>query len=39
LDTSRLKQIDLFSDQVRALRRDMPDLDERLQQAMEEHGG
>ena len=34
-----VKAIFFTQDQVRTLRRDMPDLDERLQQAMEEHGG
>jgi CRP-like cAMP-binding protein len=37
--TEKVKAIFFTQDQVRALRRDMPDFDERLQQAMEEHGG
>jgi CRP-like cAMP-binding protein len=37
--TGPVKAIFFTQDQVRALRRDMPDFDERLQKAMEEHGG
>ena len=37
--TEKVKAIFFTQDQVRALRRDMPDFDERLQKAMEEHGG
>ncbi len=37
--TEKVKAIFFTQDQVRALRRDMPDFDDRLQQAMEEHGG
>jgi CRP/FNR family transcriptional regulator, cyclic AMP receptor protein len=37
--TAPVKAIFFTQDQVRALRRDMPDFDERLQKAMEDHGG
>ncbi len=37
--TGKVKAIFFTQDQVRALRRDMPDFDDRLQKAMEEHGG
>ena len=37
--TSPVKAIFFTQDQVRALRRDLPDFDERLQRAMEDHGG
>ena len=37
--TGKVKAIFFTQDQVRALRRDMPDFDERLQKAMEDHGG
>jgi len=37
--TENVKAIFFTQDQVRALRRDVPDFDERLQKAMEEHGG
>ena len=37
--TGKVKAIFFTQDQVRALRRDLPDFDERLQKAMEEHGG
>lgn len=35
----RVKLLFFTQDQIRALRRDMPDLDERLQRVLEEHGG
>lgn len=37
--TGSVKIIFFTQDQVRSLRRDMPDFDERLQEAMAEHGG
>ena len=37
--TGPVKALFFTQDQVRALRRDLPDFDERLQKAMEEHGG
>jgi len=37
--TGSVKVLFFTQDQVRALRRDMPDFDERLQKSMEEHGG
>ncbi len=37
--TGPVKAIFFTQDQVRALRRDLPDFDERLQKAMEDHGG
>jgi CRP-like cAMP-binding protein len=37
--TGPVKAIFFTQDQVRALRRDLPDFDERLQRAMEDHGG
>jgi len=37
--TEPVKAIFFTQDQVRALRRDMPDLDERLQEVMEARGG
>jgi CRP-like cAMP-binding protein len=37
--TGPVKAIFFTQDQVRALRRDLPGFDERLQKAMEDHGG
>jgi CRP/FNR family transcriptional regulator, cyclic AMP receptor protein len=37
--TAKVKAIFFTQDQVRALRRDLPNFDDRLQKAMEEHGG
>ncbi len=37
--TEPVKAIFFTQDQVRALRRDLPDFDDRLQKAMEAHGG
>ena len=37
--TGKVKAIFFTQDQVRALRRDLPNFDDRLQQEMEKHGG
>jgi CRP/FNR family transcriptional regulator, cyclic AMP receptor protein len=37
--TAKVKAIFFTQDQVRSLRRDLPNFDDRLQKAMEEHGG